>query len=225
MKRGIRSRLLRFAFQLLYNEFAFAYDSISRLVSLSQWRGWQRSVLPYLDKVGPGVILELAHGTGALQIDLLREDYATVALDLSPTMGNIAKKRLSQESLSTDFIRGDALSLPFASGSFKAVVATFPASFILNEDCLAEIYRVLALRGRAIIVMSAVLEGRGLRRAFIRFLYRITGQSAGPVSSAAYKRAFAGYGFSVEPLEVACKSSVVDLVLLRKALSEVSDRE
>ncbi len=225
MKRGIRNRLLRSAFQLLYKEFAFAYDSVSRLVSLNQWRDWQRAVLPYLEKVGPGVILELAHGTGALQVDLLREDYATVALDLSPTMGSIAKKRLSRESLSTDFIRGDALSLPFANGSFAAIVATFPTSFILNEACLAEINRVLAQRGRAIIVMSALLEGRGLRRAFIRLLYRITGQSTGPAHSTVYKRAFAGHGLSVEQHEVACQSSVVHLVLLRKALTKVSDHE
>ncbi|MCY4070896.1 MAG: class I SAM-dependent methyltransferase [Chloroflexi bacterium] len=225
MKPGIRNRLLQFAFHLLYNEFAFTYDIVSRLVSLDQWRNWQRSVLPYLDDISSGVILELAHGTGALQVDLLRANCSTVAIDLSPNMGRIAQKRLSREGLATDLLRADALSLPFGNGSFAAVVSTFPTSFILDKDCLVEICRVLELGGRAIIVMSAGLEGQGLRRAFIRFLYRITGQSTGVVSSAAYKRAFEGYGLSVEPIDVECKGSVVQLVVLRKLMPEVPNRD
>ncbi|MCY4539881.1 MAG: methyltransferase domain-containing protein [Chloroflexi bacterium] len=225
MKRGIRIRLFQFAFRLLYNEFAFTYDTVSRLVSLGQWRNWQRSVLPYLDDIGPGVILELAHGTGALQVDLLRANYSSVAFDLSPSMGRIARRRLSRKRLSTDFVRGDALSLPFANGSFSAVVSTFPTAFILNPDCLVEIYRVLELRGRAIIVMSAGLEGRGPRRALIRCLYRITGQSTGPASSAVFQRAFGGHGLSVEHINVECEGSIIQLAVLRKAMPEVSSRE
>ncbi len=225
MKRAIRNRLLRFAFHLLYNRLAFTYDTVSRLVSLGQWRNWQRTVLPYLDDIGSGVILELAHGTGALQVDLLRANCSTVAIDLSPNMGRIARKRLSREGLATDLLRADALSLPFGNGSFAAVISTFPASFILNKDCLVEICRVLELGGRAIIVMSAGLEGPGLRREFIRFLYRITGQSTGMASSVASKRAFEGYGLSVEPIDVECKGSVVQLIMLQKPMPEVSNRD
>ncbi|MCY4021644.1 MAG: class I SAM-dependent methyltransferase [Chloroflexi bacterium] len=223
MKRAIRNRLLRFALHLLYNQLAFTYDTVSRLVSLGQWRNWQRAVLPYLNDIGSGVVLELAQGTGALQVDLLRAGRSTVALDLSPRMGRIARKRLSRGGLSTDFLHADALALPFANGSFAAVVSTFPTAFILDDRCLAEIYRVLDRQGRAIIVMSAVLEGPGLRRDFIRFLYRITGQSTGLASEATVKRAFAGYGFSVEPIDISCDGSLVQLIVLRKPLSQASN--
>ncbi|MBM4425321.1 MAG: hypothetical protein FJ030_18410, partial [Chloroflexi bacterium] len=33
--------LLRLAFRLLYNEFAFTYDLVSWAVSVGQWRQWQ----------------------------------------------------------------------------------------------------------------------------------------------------------------------------------------
>ncbi len=228
MKRSIRTPLLALAFHLLYNEFAFSYDSVSRLVSLNQWRRWQRDVLPYLPAPTSGVILELAHGTGALQVDLLRRGYATVAYDLSPYMGRIAQKRLSRAGLATDFARGDALALPFASGSFTALVATFPTAFILHKDCLREMYRVLAAQGSVIILMSASLEGLGLRRSLIRFLYRITGQSSAAAASAnasdSFQRAFADYGFLVEPVTVKCKNSIVQLYLLRKIISEVANQ-
>ena len=216
MKSGLRRRLLQFAFRLFYNEFAFVYDTVSRLASLGQWRCWQRSVFPYLEDIDSGLVLELAHGTGALQVDLQRANYSTVAFDLSVGMGRIARKRLSRARLSTDFVRGDALSLPFGSGTFAAIVSTFPTSFILDKSCLAEIHRVLHLDGRMIIVMSAGLKGSGLRRAFIRLIYRITGQSIGAASYAAYAGAFAGHGLSVEALEVDFIDSVAQLVVLQK---------
>ena len=216
MKSGLRRRLLQFAFRLLYNEFALVYDTVSRLVSLGQWRCWQRSVLPHLENTDSGLVLELAHGTGALQVDLQRADYPTVAFDLSVGMGRIARKRLSRARLSTDFVRGDALSLPFGSSTFAAIVSTFPTSFIFDKSCLAEIHRVLHLDGRVIIVMSAGLKGPGLRRAFIRFMVRITGQSSGATSLAAYADAFAGFGFTVEPKEVDFVDSVAQLLVLQK---------
>lgn len=224
MMRGLRIRLLKLAFHLFYNQLAFTYDTVSRLVSLGSWRGWQRAVLPYLDHIGAGLVLELAHGTGALQVDLLRGNHPTVAIDLSPYMARIARRRLSRQGLSTDFLRADARALPFADGAFAAVVATFPTAFILDDRCLAAIHRVLDPGGSAIIVMSAVLQGPGLRRHLIRLLYRITGQSTGLASSADYKRAFAGHGFSVEPVALPCDDSVVQLLVLRKHLSQASNR-
>ena len=216
MKSGLRRHLLQFAYRLLYNEFAFTYDTASRLVSLGQWRCWQRSVLPYLEDIDSGAVLELAHGTGALQVDLQRANYSTVAFDVSERMGRIAQKRLSRERLSTDFVRGDALSLPFGRGTFAAIVSTFPTSFIFDTSCLAEIHRVLDRDGRVIIVMAAGLKGPGMRRAFIRLIYRITGQSSGAASYAAYAGAFAGHGLSVEALEVDFVDSVAQLVVLQK---------
>jgi hypothetical protein len=45
--------LVRFGFRLLYNEFAFTYDTVSKVVSLGAWRCWQRAALKYL-AVPPG---------------------------------------------------------------------------------------------------------------------------------------------------------------------------
>lgn len=220
MIRAARRRLLTFFFRLLYKEFAFTYDSVSRLVSLGLWRDWQRAVLPYLDADEPGSVLELAHGTGALQVDLLRAGHATVALDLSRAMGRIAQKRLSRARLSSDLLRGDALALPFARGCFAAVVSTFPAPFILDQRCLAEINRVLARQGKAIIVYSASIERRGWRGAAIRFLYRVTGQSPGAAAGAALQRACHCVGLSPQTIEIECQNSLVQVILLRKQAAD-----
>ncbi len=40
--------LLRWLFDLLYHELAWAYDPVSALVSGGRWRDWQRVALPFL---------------------------------------------------------------------------------------------------------------------------------------------------------------------------------
>ena len=62
--------LVTFGFRLLYNEMAFTYDWVSWIVSLGQWRAWQRSALEHITAPPGTRVLELAHGTGNMQIDL-----------------------------------------------------------------------------------------------------------------------------------------------------------
>jgi hypothetical protein len=45
---GLWWRLVRFGFRLLYNEMAFTYDAVSAVVSLGEWRSWQRAALNFL---------------------------------------------------------------------------------------------------------------------------------------------------------------------------------
>src|SRR5258708_31450629 len=88
--------LVHFGFRLLYNEMAFTYDSVSWIVSMGEWRSWQRAALKHLN-VGPGTrVLELAHGTGNLQIDLHAAGLNPIGLDFSPYMGRIARDKLTR---------------------------------------------------------------------------------------------------------------------------------
>lgn len=91
-------RFVRFGFRLLYNELAFTYDIVSWFVSLGEWRAWQRSALRHLPPTGR--ILELAHGTGNLQLDLHAAGYyQTIGYDLSPYMGQITRYKLERRGL------------------------------------------------------------------------------------------------------------------------------
>lgn len=210
-------RLVRFGFRLLYNEMAFTYDWVSWFVSLGQWRCWQRSTLQFLSEPETGIILELAHGTGNLQIDLQTAGYQAVAFDLSPYMGRIAKSKLAKRQLRQDFVRGSAFELPFADGTFAGIACTFPTDFIVQAQTLNEIHRVLADDGKAVIVLNGVLTGGGAVKVFLEWLYRITGQRE--TDTADFERApyFEGYGMRVETVEVRCKGSVAQLVILTKS--------
>ena len=168
-------RLVRFGFRLLYNELAFSYDLVSRIVSLGAWRCWQRTALRHLNVSPEDWVLELAHGTGNLQIDLQKAAYRTIGFDLSPQMGRIARKKLLQKRLPVLLARGRAQQLPFAAGRFAAVIATFPTEFIIEDETLTEISRVLSDGGQLIVVASGVFTGRGMLQRFLEWLYRITG--------------------------------------------------
>jgi ubiquinone/menaquinone biosynthesis C-methylase UbiE len=169
-------KLIRFGFRLLYNEMAWTYDLVSWTVSLGQWRTWQRAALRYLTEPGSGIILELAHGTGDLQIDLAGAGHTAIGIDLSRTMGRIASRKLRRRGTRPALARARAMQLPFAAGQFPAVVATFPTEFIIRRETLAEVARVLRPGGRLIVVVNGSLVSRSVVARFIEWLYTITGQ-------------------------------------------------
>lgn len=207
-------RLVRFGFRLLYNEFAFAYDLVSSVVSLGGWRCWQRSALKHLNVSTGALVLELAHGTGNLQLDLNAEGYRVVGCDLSPYMGRIARRKLKRHNLPVRLTWGRAQQLPFPSGLFNAVVSTFPAEFIVAPETLAEIYRVLREDGRFVIVPNGALTGSGALEMGIEWLYRVTGQRGdSTMDGAAF---FSGYRFDAQYVEERCPRSVAQVIIARK---------
>ena len=173
MIRRLWLKLVKWGFHLLYNQFAWTYDAVSWLVSLGNWRRWQRAVIPYL--AGERT-LEMASGTGNLLIDLAEAGFRPCGLDLSPYMVRITRRKLRRRGLTVPLCRGRAQALPFADGVFDSVVSTFPAEFILQPTTLREVARVLRPGGRAVVIAEARLAGRGLLSRLIELLYTITGQ-------------------------------------------------
>jgi SAM-dependent methyltransferase len=168
------SFLLRIAYHLLYHQLAFAYDPVAWIVSAGEWADWRRCVLPYL-RSGP--VLEIAHGTGTLSLDMADHGYAVTAIDLSPEMGRIAsgkkrkwlaqkrpgshlpvEARLVRAAVGPALIRADVRRLPFRADHFSSAVATFPADFLFQPEAAREVHRALAPGGRWIIVPAAYPE-------------------------------------------------------------------
>ncbi len=212
----LRTSLWRLLFRLLYQEFAFAYDMVSSAVSLGGWRSWQRAALRCFPAAEAGPVLELAHGTGDLQIDLIRAGYHSIALDLSLQMGKLARRKLRRATLPANLIRGDAFYLPCKSRSFAAIVCTFPTPFIFSEPVLAEMARVLRPSGRAVIVLVGQLRGAGILPMLIRSLYRISGQRDAFLSRERLRDFCVSGEFEIASEIVALPSSAVQLLILTK---------
>lgn len=207
-------RLVRFGFHLLYNEFAFTYDWVSYAVSLGEWRCWQQAALRHLDAPQDGWLLELAHGTGNLQLDLRAQGRRVIGLDLSPQMGRIAGRKLHKAGCGLRLVRSKVQNLPYPAQSFAAVISTFPTSFIIEPATLREVHRVLQPDGVLLIVPNGVLRKGGLAEAGIEWLYQITGQRGGETGDVASY--FAAHGFDATQLLEDCPRSVATVVIAQK---------
>lgn len=164
--REIRRRLQLWSFDQLYRH-AWFYDPLSRLVFGDEWHRWRQAVLPF---VGPGRVLDLGCGTGAL-LPELHERAIAVGVDRSPSMLRVASRRARRGWL----VRAAAGALPFRDAAFTTVVSTFPAPFILERDTLAEVARVLEPGGRFVVVLGGeITDWQGWRRpvgALARLFY------------------------------------------------------
>lgn len=208
-------RLIRFGFRLLYNEMAWTYDSVAWVVSLGQWRTWQRTALKHLPPPN-AFILELAHGTGNLQLDLHAAGYRRVGLDISRAMGIITRRKLKRNKVSAPLVRGGGQALPFADATFDAVVSTFPTPFIFEQATLHEIQRVLKPDGRLVIVINGLLTGKNLASRTLELAYRITGQR--DQGETTLDNAFAGVGLSAQAINESCPRSIAQLIIADKSV-------
>lgn len=206
--------LVHFAFRLLYNEMAWTYDVVSWVVSLGQWRDWQQTSLKHLNIDAGGIVLEMAHGTGNLQLDLAKAGYRRLAFDVSPHMGQIASRKLRKNHLTPNFVRAKAQAMPFATSSVDAIVSTFPTPFIIELETLQEAHRVLRPRGRLVIVPNAVLTKGGLAKEALETAYRVTGQR-GPWAVDLETR-FREAGFELSFVAEPCRWSMAQVLVAQR---------
>ena len=134
------ARLYVWATYRLYHEFSWAYDAAAWLVSLGRWAGWRRMALNYVD--GPR-ILEVGFGTGELLLEMARRGLQAIGLDASPEMQRITARKMRRHRLDPPRVQALAQAMPFVSGCFDAVIATFPAGYILQPETLHEVSRLL----------------------------------------------------------------------------------
>ena len=100
-------------------------------------------------------ILDIGVGPGLLAFDLARlvgEAGRVVGVDPSPAMVEAAAARV-QGMTQAEICVGDAIALPFADGAFDAAVVTQVYEYVADmRRALAELHRVLAPKGRALIL-------------------------------------------------------------------------
>lgn len=206
--------LMRF-FHLLYHQLAWAYDAVSAAVSLGRWQEWGVAALPF----APGErVLEVGHGPGHLLAAMTAGGQRPIGLDLSPQMGRLAARRLAGLGLPVRLARGRGQALPFAASTFDAVIAVFPAPYILESATLAAIRHVLRPGGRLVIVPQAQLTEGNLPARAIKWLYGVTGQNQpGEFNAASLENSWAmrlsPAGFLVDVHAVEAVNSVVTVVV------------
>lgn len=138
----------------VFSSVAARYDLMNDLMSGGVHRLWKNHLVDWLAPQ-PGIeLLDLAGGTGDIAFRVLervrRDGHATIC-DMTEEMLIEGAARAEKRGLTLDWVRGDAMALPFADGSFDAATIAFGIRNVTRpEVALAEIFRVLRRGGRFI---------------------------------------------------------------------------
>jgi demethylmenaquinone methyltransferase/2-methoxy-6-polyprenyl-1,4-benzoquinol methylase len=134
----------------MFDRITPAYDRMNRIMSLGMDGSW-RTLAVRASGAAPGdAALDVCCGTGDLAIELL-DAVSTrgrvVGLDFSDAMLAAARRKSSQ----IEWVRGDALALPFADAEFTAATIGFGMRNLADpQRGFAELARVVRPGGRVV---------------------------------------------------------------------------
>ena len=157
------------------------YDRYARLLSLGQDPRWRRFLVAQVD-AGPGdTVLDVATGTGAVALELVRRKRCdVVGLDQSAQMLEIARQRLPHIRL----VEGDADHLPFPDASFDALTFTYLLRYVDDPAAtLRELARVVRPGGTVVGLEFGVPPNpvaRALWRAYVHAGLPLAGRLISP---------------------------------------------
>jgi ubiquinone/menaquinone biosynthesis C-methylase UbiE len=205
------ARSLRLFLNLLYHQFAWAYNWVAAVVSRGRWEDWVLTALPYLE--GP-LILETGPGTGYLQQALSRRGLSSVALEPSAQM---LKRLRHLGQLELALCNGYAQTMPFASAAFQQAVATFPTEYISDIRTLSEFRRVLQPGGLLVVLPVAWITGPSVVDRLAAGLFRVTRQAPPDTSRLEQQLAapLRSAGFQVSIVRQPLHDSLVLVMLAR----------
>jgi demethylmenaquinone methyltransferase/2-methoxy-6-polyprenyl-1,4-benzoquinol methylase len=150
----------------LFAAIAPRYDLINDLQSFGLHRRWKRRLIQLAGARPDERALDLCCGTGDLAFALARQGAQVVGLDFSGPMLAAARARCGQprrESGASNrpqptirnpqFLRGDALNLPFPDASFHVVTIGYGLRNLADfEQGLREMARVAKPGGRLLVL-------------------------------------------------------------------------
>jgi len=160
----------------MFNRIAHRYDLLNRLLSMRQDVAWRKRILRDLPDGDELRVLDVATGTADVLLALAKSPRMRqgVGLDMAAGMLAFAQSKVADRRLDDriTLVRGDGTRLPFATGSFDVATIAFGIRNVPDVPAgLAELRRVLAPGGRA-MVLEFSLPGNALMRRLYLFYFR-----------------------------------------------------
>ena len=164
----------------MFDEVAERYDVTNDVLSLGLDRRWRRAVLSAVDPKSGERILDLAAGTGTSSVAFALAGATAVPCDFSIGMLAVGKRERSR----LPFVAGDAVKLPFRSGTFDAVTISFGLRNVLDSAvALAEMLRVTRPGGRLVVCEFSSPTYLPFRKVYVEYLMKALPAVARRVSS------------------------------------------
>jgi demethylmenaquinone methyltransferase/2-methoxy-6-polyprenyl-1,4-benzoquinol methylase len=144
----------------MFDRIAPVYDAMNHVMTAGLDRRWRTAAAEAVVRPGDRV-LDACCGTGDLALASARAGGRVTGLDFSERM--LARAR--RKSRQIEWVRGDALALPFDDGSFDAATVGFGVRNLADlAGGLGELKRVLRQDGR--VAVLEITQPKGLLAHF-----------------------------------------------------------
>jgi demethylmenaquinone methyltransferase / 2-methoxy-6-polyprenyl-1,4-benzoquinol methylase len=162
------------------------YDRYARLLSFGQDPRWRRFLVSRIEARPGNTILDVATGTGAVAIKLVRQTGCdVVGVDQSPEMLAVARERVARAGLGDRirFVEASAEQLPFADAEFAGLTFTYLLRYVEDPAAtLRELARVVRPGGAVGGLEFGVPRGvaRPLWSLYVRVALPLVGRLVSP---------------------------------------------
>ncbi len=163
------------------------YDRYARLLSLGQDPRWRRFLVARLELQPDARVLDVATGTGAVALELVRQHgCSVVGIDRSAEMLAVARDRVATGGLAAkiELHEARAEALPFADASFDALTVTYLLRYVDDPAAtLRELARVVRPGGTAVMLEFGVPPARAIRglwELYVRLVLPLAGRLLSP---------------------------------------------
>jgi demethylmenaquinone methyltransferase/2-methoxy-6-polyprenyl-1,4-benzoquinol methylase len=155
----------------MFAGIAKRYDLLNHVLSLNIDKSWRRRVRSEIEDIlddESALVLDVACGTGDLSLELRRQAKAgIIGTDFCRPMLAVAAEKTLATNTRIAYVEADAMTLPFADGTFDALTIAFGLRNLPNHTAgLKELHRVLKSGGKL-----AILECSKPRLPVLRQLY------------------------------------------------------
>ena len=163
------------------------YDRYARLLSLGQDPRWRRFLVSRVEAGPADVVLDVATGTGAVAVELVRSfGCSVVGVDQSSEMLAEARRRIALAGADPHvrLIEARAERLPFENASFDALTLTYLLRYVDDPGAtLHELARVVKPGGTIASLEFGVPPAalwRGLWELYVRIALPVAGRLISP---------------------------------------------
>ena len=167
----------------MFDGIAPRYDFMNRFLSAGIDVSWRRKAIRRFKKDQPGILLDVATGTGDMAIMAARmlQPQKIVGIDISEKMLELGRKKVEKEELGTkiELQSGDGETINFPDNTFDGVMVAFGVRNFENlEKGLEEILRVLK-PGAQLVVLEFSKPGLpGVRSLYNLYMGLVAPQMA-----------------------------------------------
>jgi demethylmenaquinone methyltransferase / 2-methoxy-6-polyprenyl-1,4-benzoquinol methylase len=181
--------------------FAFVasrYDLMNDVQSAGLHRLWKRRLIRLANVQAGELAVDLCCGTGDLSFGLARRGAKVVGVDFNEQMLGVAeRRRQKQPHWAVQFVRGDAMRIPFRDEAFDVAVIGYGLRNLASwEKGLQEMLRVVKPRGRVLALEFGKPDNPIWRQVYFGYL-----RFAVPVMGKVFCGDSAAYAYILESLQ------------------------